>query len=186
MTNAGPPRTDTPPFPQRTGADTTGDVSRVLSKLDAAGINKRIIRTLANSPTAFRPFMLLSTQLLASEFFPRLDQEIVILHLAAQRDTQYEWEEHVPMALESAVTQQQVDAIARDGAAVDQTVFTDDQLLAVAFADELTQHQHVAPATWQRVIGRWGEQGGLDLLMTVAVWGALVPTIIEGLDLVHA
>src|ERR1700683_3070148 len=87
------------PLAPRTTEDTTGEVQRVLGKLDAGGWNKRILRIVANSETAFRPFVLLSTSLLSSRFLPRQVQEVVILYLANRRQVDYEWLEHVPMAM---------------------------------------------------------------------------------------
>jgi alkylhydroperoxidase family enzyme len=179
--------TDTPdprlPLRQRTSADTTDDVQRVLGKLDASGVNKKIIRVLANSPTAFRPFVLLSTGLLTSQFFPRPVQEVVILHLAARQRTQYEWEEHVPMATESGVSAEKIEAVRRDGAARDEGVFNKDELLAVAVADEILDTESLDPALWADAAALWGDEGGLDLLWTVAVWGGLVPTLIKAIGL---
>jgi alkylhydroperoxidase family enzyme len=173
------------PLAPRTAADTDGDVQRILTKLDAAGINKHIMRLLANCSTAFRPFTLLTTSLLSSVHYPRLDQEVVILHLAARRSTQYEWEEHVPMALESGVHQAQIDAIERDRGAIDTDQFTADQLLAVELADQLIDNARIRTETWSRAVDTWGTDGTMDLFMSVAVWGAFVPTVIEGLGLVH-
>jgi 4-carboxymuconolactone decarboxylase len=172
------------PLRPRTAADTEGEVQRVLEKLDRAGINKKVVRILANSPTGFRPFVLLTSGLLTSAHFPRLDQEIVILHLAARRGTPYEWAEHVPMGRESGVTEEQVAAIERNQGAVDRELFTDAQLLAVAVADEVIDERSLDPRTWSRAVGVWGEAGALDLLMSVAVWGAFVPTILDGLGVV--
>ena len=174
------------PLGPRTAADTDGEVARVLQKLHDGGHNKHIIRILANSATGFRPFVLLTTRLLSSQHYPRLDQEVLILHLAARRATQYEWEEHVPMAIESGVTQDQCDAIERDGGAIDTKLFTPDQLFAVGFADQVIEQRQVDTTTWARAIESWGEEGALDLLMSIGVWGALIPTLIEALGLVHA
>lgn len=180
-TDAADPRI---PLRPRTAADTEGEVQRVLDKLDRAQINKKVVRILANSPTGFRPFVLLTTGLLSSPHLPRLDQEIVILHLAVRRGTQYEWAEHAPMAIEAGATAGQVEAIERDRGAVDRELFTDAQLLAVAVADEVVDERSLDPGTWDRAVAVWGEAGALDLLMSVAVWGAFVPTVLEGLGLV--
>jgi alkylhydroperoxidase family enzyme len=171
------------PLPERTAADTEGDVARILGKLDAAGDNKRILRLLANAPTAFRPFALLTTGLLTSRWFPRPVQEVVILHMAARHQTQYEWEEHVPMGLSSGVRQEQVDAIARDRAAVDTSVFDHSELLAVAVADDVVDRGSPELEHWEQVVAEWGVEGAMDLLWTVCVWGALVPSMIGALGL---
>jgi 4-carboxymuconolactone decarboxylase len=174
------------PLPRRSTDDTEGDVARVLSKLDAAGARMRLLRVLANSPTGFRPFVLLTSGLLSSQYLPRRTQEIVILSLAARQGCQYEWEEHLPMALAAGVSEDLVAVIDRQQEVGDDLGFSAEELLAVGFADDVLGGGILAGSRWNAAVRAWGAEGALDLLMTVAVWGALVPTIITGLGLRHA
>jgi hypothetical protein len=166
--------------------DTDGEVQRVLTKLDVAGARMTLLRVLANSATGFRPFVLLTSGLLSSAHLPRRIQEIVILHLAARRGVQYEWEEHVPMAHAAGVADALVTSIQAHGGVDDDPAFSAEELLAVAFADDVLGGASVAGERWDAAVQAWGAEGALDLLMTVGVWGALVPTVITGLGLEHA
>jgi hypothetical protein len=167
--------------------DTAGEVQRVLAKLDAAGAHMTLLRLLANSATGFRPFVLLTSGLLSSHHLPRRIQEVVILHLAARGGIQYEWEEHVPMAHAAGVAEELVAKIgAQGGVAEGDEDFSVSELLAVRFADEVLGGASVAGERWNAAVATWGAEGALDLLMTVGVWGAMVPTVITGLGLERA
>ena len=172
------------PLRARTTADTEGEVQRVLTKLDAAGAHQRLLRVLANSDTAFRPFVLLTSGLLSSRHLPRRLQEVVILHLAARLGIDYEWWEHVPMATSAGVTREAVERIwANSGVPVDGPEFGHAERVAVRFADRVLDGAAVGGGVWADAAALWGADGALDLLMTVGVWGAMVPTVVTGLGL---
>jgi alkylhydroperoxidase family enzyme len=145
-----------------------------------------LLRVLANSGTAFRPFVLLTSGLLSSRHLPRRIQEIVILHLAARQGVQYEWEEHVPMAQAAGVAEELVASIEANRGVGDYPAFTAEELLAVGFAEDVRGGASVAGERWDAAVAAWGVEGALDLLMTIGVWGALVPTVVTGLGLEHA
>jgi hypothetical protein len=174
------------PLPARSVDDTEAEVRRVLAKLDAAGARQRLLRVLANSATGFRPFVLLTSSLLSGPHLPRRIQEIVILHLAARHQVRYEWEEHVPMALAAGVPESLVLSIQRSRGVDDDPLFSAPELLAARFADQVLAGCPLGGQRWDAAVREWGTEGALDLLMTVAVWGALVPALVTGLGLRHA
>src|SRR3984957_21092134 len=98
------PRLDLTPLRSE---DADGEVERVLSKLEASGNDLKILRVLANAENVFRPFVLLSNALMNKSSLSAADREVVILHLAAQRDVPYEWKEHVPMSDAVGITEDQ-------------------------------------------------------------------------------
>lgn len=171
------------PLKPRTSGDTTGEVREVLTTLEKIGNPKLILRTIANSETAFAPFVRLTGRLLRSEHLPRTVQEVVILHMAARRGTRYEMLEHLVMARSSGVPEAKLDAIVRDSGAVDRALFSEDELLAVELADQVLQESRIDLTLWERGVAVWGEAGGVDLILSVATWGAMVPTVVEALGL---
>lgn len=180
----GAPAAQPVPLPVRTAADTEGEVHRVLTKLDAAGAHQRLLRLLANSATGFRPFVLLTSGLLNSPRLPRTVQEVVILHLAARLGIAYEWWEHVPMAVSAGVPEELVERIwSGGGVSATDPVFGDGERVAVRFADRVLDGAGVGGELWDAAAALWGDEGALDLLMTVGVWGAMVPTVVTGLGL---
>jgi hypothetical protein len=110
----------------------------------------------------------------------------VILHLAARQRTRYEWEEHVPMALAAGVSEGQVARIEDNhGVDTEDPVFSAAEVVAVGFADHVLAGSALGGERWDAAARLWGPQGALDLLMTVGVWGAMVPTVVRGLGLRH-
>lgn len=170
-------------LPCRSAADTSGEVARVLTKLEANGARMKLLRVLANSPSGFRPFVLLTTGLLSSDHLPRTVQEVVILRLAVRLGCQYEWEEHVPMAVAAGIDEAIIGAISRGS---EEQRLSPEELLAAAFADDVMDLGTVTTDRWNATVETWGTEGALDLLMTVAVWGAMVPTLVGGLGLRYA
>lgn len=171
-------------IPLRSSADTEGDVSRVLAKLESTGNDLKINRLLANSSAAFRPYLLLASALLNKAALPAAEREIVILHLAARRQVTYEWDEHVPMSVRAGVSEAQRQALQnRDD--IDPHLFSESERLAVFVSDAIIDHRAIEPSMWEDMKAQWGIEGGLDLILTVAFWGGFVPTVIESLGLRH-
>lgn len=170
------------PLPLRTAADTDGDVSRVLGKLEAKGLDMRILRVLANSPGMFRPFVLFADKLLHESRLGGAEREVVIMHLAARRGVPYEWAEHVPMAAAAGVTEEQL-AVLASGTLDDLSLFSPTEQVALRTSDAIVDGRLTEQA-WADVTAALGDGAALDLLLSVAWWGSFVPTIIESLGLV--
>lgn len=165
-------------LPTRTVQDTTGDVQKLLGRLEESGNALRVVRLLANSENAFKPFVLMSTALMAKATLPAPDREVVILHLAARRGTTYEWEEHVPMSATAGISDEQREVLLT-GAPPDGEFFTEAQVLAARIARVIVEEHHLPAEDWTAACGRWGSAGAMDLILTVAWWGAFIPTVIE-------
>lgn len=168
-------------LPRRTSADTEGEVQRVLGKIEASGQNLLVLRLVANSPHAFRPFLLFADALLNKATLPRPVMEVVVLWLAQHHDAPYEWAEHEPMALRAGLNQAQIDSL-RDGQ-VPESLFSDDDRLAVDFAAALSERGDVQPTLWTAAVDTWGTEGALDLVFTIGWWGGLVLSLVRALGL---
>ncbi len=91
---------------------------------------------------------------------PKLN-EFVILITARQWTQQYEWDVHYPIALKAGVEPEVAKAVQEgrrpQGMSADEEIVYD-------VCDELRRNQSVSDATYARAIGRFGEQGVIDLL----------------------
>jgi alkylhydroperoxidase family enzyme len=170
-----------PALQPRSSADTEGDVQRILGKLESTGNDLRVVRYVANSSTAFRPFILLSDALMSKSRLPAAVREAVVLHLAIKKANAYEWHEHQRIGRAAGITDNQLDAI-RNGR-LDGDLFSEQQLLAVAIADEILAGAGLSRARWEAAIAAWGIEGAMDLMLSVGWWGGLVPLLLESLDL---
>jgi 4-carboxymuconolactone decarboxylase len=72
-----------------------------------------IFRMVANAETAFRPWLAFGGALLSSLELDARVRELVILHVGRLSGADYEWAQHVPIALAVGATQDEVDAIER-------------------------------------------------------------------------
>lgn len=163
-------------------AEAVEEVSGTLAKLEASGGANFITRLLANSPNGFRPYVLMSNGLLNRAALPATVREVVILALARQRGTRYEWWEHEAMSAAAGVTAEQRAAIAADRID-DGSLFSDDERFAMALALRLRSGEGIEDADWDGARARWDDAGALDLVLTVAWWGGFVPTVIEAFRL---
>ena len=147
------PRLD---LPQRTPADTDGDVQKLLGRLEESGNALKVIRLLANSPTVFKPFVLMSTALMAKATLPAPEREVVILYLAARRGVPYEWAEHVPMSAAVGISDEQRDILAT-GTLDDVSRFDEGQRLALEAARQIVEQRALSEETWagRRRRGAW-------------------------------
>ena len=166
----------------RTVGDTTGDVQKLLGRLQESGNALRVVRLLANSDNAFKPFVLMSTALMAKSTLPAADREAVILYLAARRHVQYEWEEHIPMSAAAGITDDQRDLLSA-GTVPPSDPFSESQILAIEVAHEVVENKQLSADRWSAAVERWGEPGALDLILVIGWWGGFVPTVIEAFGL---
>lgn len=170
-----------PALELRSSADTEGDVKRILGKLETTGNDLRVVRYVANSSTAFRPFVLLSDALISSSTLPAAVREAVVLHLAVTKQSAYEWYEHQRIGRAAGLDDSQLEAIRAGKEEADS--FSEAQLLAIAVADEMMAGGGLGRSRWEAAIAAWGIEGAMDLVLSVGWWGGLVPLLLEALDL---
>ena len=93
-----------------------------------------IFTTLGRHPRLFRAWLRYSAHLMPFGQLPRRDTELVILRVAWQCRSAYEWQQHVPIALRVGLTPDEVAGVADDPAAGG---FTERQRALLAVSDEL-------------------------------------------------
>jgi alkylhydroperoxidase family enzyme len=168
-------------LPRRSSRDTEDRVQGILAKFEATSNDLTIMRMLANAPTAFRPFVLLSDALISHGTVPADVRETAILQCAVLTGSAYEWEQHVPLAAASGISADAIRAI-RTGN-IDQAPLTPEQQLAAQIADHLVRDGQLPDEPWREAVLVWGNRGAAELLLIVAIWGGLIPIVLRGLDL---
>jgi alkylhydroperoxidase family enzyme len=169
-------------LPLRSSHDTEGEVQRVLSKLESNGKSFAISRVMANSSHAFRPFIKLASALTHDSPLPRTDREVVILLLAARRNAEYEWREHVVMSARVGITDEQRTILAADDL-TDLSTFTPSQQLALRIADEIDRSGRVDADAWSLAEQTWGTEAAFDLILAIGFWGGMVPILVKAVAL---
>jgi len=166
-------------IPLRTSENTSDEVKRVLTKLEATSNNLAIYRIVANSDTAFRPFVLLSDALLNRGKLPPTIREAVILHLAATRGVAYEWEQHEVIARNVGLSGYIIDELARSEP--DPNITGVEIAQAVKIAGHLVEGC-MSDREWAWACDAWGPDVAFELVLVVGLWGGLVPILLDAAE----
>jgi alkylhydroperoxidase family enzyme len=114
------------PYPDL--AKTSPEVCDMLSRLPAPA---NIFNMLAHAETCVKPVMKLGGTLLGKlKLEPKL-RELCLLHAVKLEGGEYEWAQHIPIALDLGCTQAQIDALAEGDDAA--SCFTDQEKAALQF-----------------------------------------------------
>ena len=105
---------------------------------------------------------------------PRRDTELVILRVAWQCHSAYEWHQHVPIALRVGLTADEIAGVA-DRTSVDG--FTDRQRTLLAVSDELLARRTLSDSTWSAVQATLGNREAIELCLLIGNYQGLASTI---------
>ena len=155
------------------------EVQDVFRRVEARGARvMNIYRALAHSKAAMLPFMRLGNSLLEHCHLDHRLRELAILRVASLTGSQYEWSQHVVLARESGVTQDQMDAMGewRSSAAFDER-----DRAVLNFTDEMALQIRVQDDTFQEVSRHLDEASIVELSLSVGFWG-MVARLLEGLQ----
>jgi len=122
---------------------------------------------LFRSPEVMLRAMAMGDYLRYRTVFPTRLNEFIILITARHFTQQYEWYVHYPIALKEGLGRDIADAIA-DGRRPPSMAA--DEALIYDFCTELLQHHSVSDPTYARAIGRFGENGTIEMVGVVAYY----------------
>jgi alkylhydroperoxidase family enzyme len=142
------------PFPQREGRP--------------KGLN--VLGTFALHPELARAFNTFNGHVLfASTLAPR-ERELLVLRVAAVRDSAYEWEQHTRLAADAGLRVAEIERIAVGPSAAGWSELDQAMLQAV---DELVNDACISDGTWATLAGALDEQQLIDLVFTVGAYDLL-------------
>jgi alkylhydroperoxidase family enzyme len=148
-------------------------VAESAGRLSATG-PPNIFTTLGQHPRLFRAWLRYSAYLMPFGQLPRPDTELVILRVAWQCRSAYEWHQHVPIALRVGLTPDEVAGVA-DRASADG--FTDRQRTLLAVSDELLARRMLSDSTWSAVHVTLGNREVIELCLLIGNYQGLASTI---------
>lgn len=127
-----------------------------------------IIGLLARHPKMARRFLTFNGWLLQrGELSARL-RELAILRVALTRRSAFFWGEHVKVATEGGVPDDDIDRLAKGG-----NGFTGSDRLVLDATDELLSHGHASEATWRRLTEELGTHQAMELIFVVGTYTML-------------
>jgi alkylhydroperoxidase family enzyme len=148
-------------------------VAEIAGRVTGGG-PPNILTTLGQHPRLFRAWLRYSAQLMPFGALPRRDTELVILRVAWQCRSAYEWQQHVPIALRVGLTPDEVAGVAEGSTAGG---FTERQRALLAVSDELIAQRAISEAAWTAVQASLSDREAIELCLLIGHYQGLASTI---------
>jgi alkylhydroperoxidase family enzyme len=160
------------PVPPRELGPLARTVATVTGRI--TGTPPHIFTTLGQHPRLFRSWLRYSAHLMPFGKLSRRDTELVILRVAWQCHSTYEWHQHVPIALRVGLTPDEVAAVA-DGSAADGV--TERQRALLAACDELLAARALTDRTWSALHTNLSDREAIELCLLIGHYQGLASAI---------
>jgi 4-carboxymuconolactone decarboxylase len=108
-------------------------------------------------------------------------RELIILRVAVLNHAPYEFDAHVPHALQAGLAQEKIEAVKEDHIA---PVFTELEAVVLRMTDTMTREIHVPDALFAEVAQHYQGQQLLDLCITVGAYN-MVSRVLVALHIGH-
>ena len=136
-----------------------------------------IFATLANHPDLMRRWLVFGNHVLFKSSLPPREREIAILRIGWLCQAEYEWAQHVVIARQCDITDEEIARIAEGPDAPGWSPQDADLLRAT---DELHADAFVSDATWKKLEETWSKEQLMDLLFAVGQYN-LVSMVLNSL-----
>ena len=133
-----------------------------------------LLKALAHSPRICRDWRRLGVTLLLKGKLSPMLRELAILRVGDLAKANYEWTQHVPIALQTGVRQEQIDALSDW---VNSEEFSELERTVLQYTDEVSQSFRVSDETFSRIRDILGEQEIVELTVTIGYYGMVCRTL---------
>ena len=134
--------------------------------------NLKVFRLLANAPRVFPGWTHMVDELFESPTFSRRMREVVILRVAHLQGSRYELGQHVGIARNAGLTDQQINAIL-DTDHPDAAGFSDTERTALDVTTELCSTHQLRDDTFAAAQAVFGDEALTELLMIISCYYGL-------------
>ncbi|HEV7732463.1 MAG TPA: carboxymuconolactone decarboxylase family protein [Candidatus Binatia bacterium] len=148
----------------------------VRSTLEKLPVQLNIFRMMAHAETDFRPLIQLGTAILSQQALSPKLRELAILRVGQQSPAEYEWVQHVPIALATGATQAQVDAL--KAGSIDGPAFDEVERAVLAFVTDVLRNVKASDATFAEV-GRFLSHREIVELVVTTGYYMLIARLLE-------
>jgi 4-carboxymuconolactone decarboxylase len=135
------------------------------------GSASNIILTFAHHPKLMLAWMKFNGRLPTAPNVPARLREIVILRIADRYSSEYEWLQHVDIALELGLTPKHFEAVKVGPEA---PIWSDLERNALRAADQMTTEYRVSDETWKALAAEFDTKQMLEFLFIVGVYSMLL------------
>ncbi len=125
---------------------------------------------LARYPELSRAYNTFSGQIMYGSTLSGRHRELLVLRVAALRNTEYQWRQHVASAGDNNV---EPDEVRRVAVGPDASGWSDVERALLRATDELLRDALIADETWSELAGALEEQQLMDVVFTVGAYDVL-------------
>jgi len=157
------------------------EIKELFRKIEDNGATVlNLYRAVAHSPHVVRNFIKLANSLVGrTALSPKL-RELAVMRIAGLCHSEYEWTQHVPVALEAGVSREQLEAIA---SWEESDSFNGEERAVLQYVDEVAGNVVVREKTFVTLKQYLSERDIVELTLAIGWWGmvarVLVPLEIE-------
>lgn len=159
------------------GASEIGRVNFLLARVLGLAVGSgppHIFTTLARNRGLFRRWLRFAGALMPGGKLPRSDSELLILRVADNCGSEYEWVQHERIALTAGLSRDDVQRVRQGPAAPG---WSDRQRLLLQAADELHADRFISDSTWDGLRALLDDARLIELCMLVGHYEMLAMTL---------
>jgi AhpD family alkylhydroperoxidase len=154
-----------------------GALNAVILRAIGLGVGGRapnVFTTLARHRSLFRRWLLFAGALMPGGKLPRRDSELVILRVAHNTGSEYEWAQHERLGRAAGLSEAEI-ARVREGAAA--PGWSERQALILAAVDELHEDDRIDAETWEGLARHVEPIEMIELCMLAGHYAMLAGTL---------
>ncbi len=149
-------------------------ITAAIGRAAGTGRAPNIFTTLARHRSLFRRWLVFAGGLMPGGKLPRIDTELVILRVAHNCGSDYEWHHHMRIGRAAGLTDEQVERV-REGAAA--AGFSHRQSLLLRATDELHERREISDQLWPALAAELDEVELIELCLLVGHYQMLAMTL---------
>ncbi len=129
-----------------------------------------MIGTIAHHPDLLRRWTVFGNHVLSKSTLDARSREILILRAAWLCQADYEWGQHIEIALRAGLSREEIDRVP---AGADAAGWSEHDRVLLRAADELHGDQFLSDTSWQALRARFDTRQIMDLIFTVGQYTML-------------
>lgn len=155
-----------PKIPLPNDRELPTDIQNILATLPPLNV----FRMVANAPASFQPFIQFAASILLQSEFDSRKREIAVLRVAHVTNSLYEWTQHVRVALQVGLKEDEIKCIAADGPV---TGLDEEGNLLCRVADEISRDVRLSDAALTKILERYGVRQATELIFCCSYFNML-------------
>ena len=127
-----------------------------------------IFKMMAHAETCMRPALSLGGAILSKQELGARERELLILHAAKLEGGEYEWIQHVPIALAAGASQAQIDAL--DAGDLTADCYDERDRALLAFSKQVIENVRVDDAIFAAAKSHFSEREIVESILTIGFY----------------